>query len=170
MQSVTHTVGVIGAGWVTRARHIPALRRSRRCRVVGVIDHHLDRARDLAGRFKIPQVSEGLKAPWLDEADAVTIGVSPLSHFEVARSMLERGKHVLLEKPMCLSVAEGEALARSARQKHLTLAIVHNFQFARSVLRARALLASGRWGRVVGLHGFQLSNEKRRLPTWYDQL
>lgn len=163
-------VGVIGAGWVTTARHIPALKRSRRCRIVGIIDRRNERAQAAARRFGIPHFGTDLDVPWMHSVDAVTVGVSPMSHFEVAAAALERGKHVLLEKPMCLSVAEGETLVDLAARQERTLAIVHNFQFSRSVLRARAELEAGNWGRVTALHGFQLGNDQRRLPSWYEQL
>jgi scyllo-inositol 2-dehydrogenase (NADP+) len=166
---MTKTV-VIGAGWVTSARHIPALRRSGRCEVIGVVDKHEARAKAVAARFSLAHYGGSLEEEWVDRARACTVGVSPMSHFEVAGALLDRGKHVLLEKPMCLAVGEGETLAEKARSKGVTLAIVHNFQFARSVGRAKAMLASGRWGRLTGLHAFQLSNPQRRLPSWCEQL
>jgi scyllo-inositol 2-dehydrogenase (NADP+) len=161
---------VVGAGWVTSARHIPALKRSGRCEIIGVIDKHKEKAKAVAEKFSLAHHGESLNEAWVDSAQACTVGVSPMSHFEITDSLLDRSKHVLLEKPMCLTVGEGEALADKARSKGLTLAIVHNFQFAHSVRRAKAMLASGRWGKLTGLHAFQLSNPQRRLPSWYEQL
>lgn len=163
-------VAVIGAGWVTGARHLPALLASRRCRVLGVVDHRLDRAQAMAKRFRLPHAASDLDAPWLDQVDAATIGVSPMAHFETASTLLRQGKHVLVEKPLCLSVAQGEALVELAERERRVLAVVHNFQFARSVRKAMRQLQSGRWGKLTGLHGMQLSNERRRLPTWYEEL
>jgi predicted dehydrogenase len=163
-------VASVGAGWVTSSRHIPALKRSGRCEVVGIIDKHAERARAVAERFSLPHWSDDLDGVWMDEVQACSVGVPPRDHFEVADALLDMGKHVLLEKPMCLTLTEGAALAAKARLKGLTLAIVHNFQFARSAVRARSLLASGRFGKVTGLHGFQLSSPRRRLPCWHDEL
>lgn len=163
-------VAVIGAGWVTGARHLPALRRSRRCEILGVVDRSSERARALARKHRLPHAAASLEAPWLAQADAVSIGVSPMAHFEVARTMLQRGKHVLLEKPLCLTVAEGETLAELAQTNGRVLAVVHNFQFARSARAAQAAIAAGRWGEITGLHAMQMSNERRRLPDWYEQL
>ncbi len=163
-------IAVIGAGWVVCSRHLPALKRSGRCEVIGVIDRNLERARAAAAKFKLPHFADSLSAPWLADVEAVTVGVAPMSHYEVADALLDQGKHVLLEKPMCLTVAEGEALAVKAAAKGRQLAIVHNFQFASSVSRARARLASGRWGKITGLHAFQLSSPQRRLPVWYEKL
>jgi predicted dehydrogenase len=163
-------IAVVGAGWVVCARHIPALKKSGRCEVIGIIDRNGDRARAAAERFRLPHFGAALTEPWLAEAEAVTVGVAPMSHFEVASTLLDQGKHVLMEKPMCMTVAEGEALAVKAAAKSRRLAIVHNFQFARSVRRAKARLASGRWGKITGLHAFQLSSPQRRLPVWYENL
>ncbi|HEX5444759.1 MAG TPA: Gfo/Idh/MocA family oxidoreductase [Pirellulales bacterium] len=169
-QSRPTPVAVIGAGWVTGARHLPALLASRRCQVLGVVDRRLDRAAAMAKKFKLPRVAADLNAPWLKEVEAATIGVSPMGHYEIASALLRQGKHVLVEKPLCLTVAEGEALAELAERQRRVLAVVHNFQFARSVQSAMRQLRSGRWGDITGLHGMQLSNERRRLPSWYEEL
>lgn len=163
-------VAVIGAGWVTGARHLPALLSSRRCRVLGVVDHRLDRAQAMAQRFRLPHAAADLEASWLNEVEAATIGVSPMAHFDVASTLLRQGKHVLVEKPLCSSVAEGESLVDLAERERRVVAVVHNFQFARSVRKAMRQLRLGRWGKLTGLHGMQLSNERRRLPTWYEEL
>lgn len=163
-------IAVVGAGWVTGARHLPALLASRRCRVLGVVDRRIEQATAMAKKFKLPHVASDLDAPWLKEVDAVTIGVSPMGHYETATASLRRGKHVLVEKPLCLTVSEGEALIETAGRQRRVLTVVHNFQFARSVQAALRQLQSGCWGRVTGLHGLQLSNERRRLPSWYEEL
>ena len=69
-----------------------------------------------------------------------------------------------------MTVAEGAELVALAESSGLTLAIVHNFQFARSVLTLDNWVAQGRLGALRGLWAMQLSNPRRRLPTWYDEL
>jgi scyllo-inositol 2-dehydrogenase (NADP+) len=167
---MTLKLASVGAGWVTNSRHIPALKQSGRCRLVGIIDKHIEKAKAVAGRFSLPNWSDSFDAAWIEDVQAFTVGVPPNEHFKVANSLLDRGKHVLLEKPMCSTIAEGELLAAKAQSLGLTLAVVHNFQFARSAAKARSLLASGGLGRVTGLHGLQLSSPRRRLPCWYNEL
>jgi scyllo-inositol 2-dehydrogenase (NADP+) len=110
------------------------------------------------------------EVPWLDQIDAVTIGAPPQSHYSLARSYLESGKHVLVEKPLAMTVTEAEELATLANDRNLVLAVVHNFQFARSVRRVKSLIADGSLGEITSVWAVQLSNPKRRLPTWYEQL
>lgn len=107
---------------------------------------------------------------WLDEIDAVTIGTPPPTHFALAREFLRRGKHVLVEKPMTATPAEAETLVATATSAGTVLAVVHNFQFARSVRRLRRLLEQGTLGEIRGVMGLQLSNPRRRLPAWYEEL
>jgi predicted dehydrogenase len=164
-------VAAVGLGWVTLHRHLPALRASADCEVVGVVDRRPGHAAEVAGRLGIRQHHAGAQLagiPWLGEVDAFTIGASPMAHGALIREALSLGKHVLTEKPFVLDPAEGEALVAMARQKRLVLAVVHNFQFARST---RALLADlGRYGPVRFIHARQLGNPRRRLPTWYEEL
>lgn len=58
-------IAVVGAGWVTGARHLPALLASRRCQVLGVVDHRIDRATAMAAKFKLPHAAADFDAPWL---------------------------------------------------------------------------------------------------------
>jgi len=97
-------IAAIGAGWVTTARHIPALLASGRCEIVGIIDRNREKAEALAKKLNVPHYDSNLDAAWLDEIDAASVGVTPMGHFDVASRLLARGKHVLLEKPMCLRV------------------------------------------------------------------
>lgn len=161
---------VVGAGWVGEHRHIPSMRRTGSAEVIGVIDRHVDRAERIARKFGLPHFADSLDAPWLEHAKAATVAVSPDQHHTVATHLIDRDLHVLLEKPMCVNVADAVALAEHATANRRTLAIVHNFQFARSAMHAKQKIASGEWGRVTGLAAMQMSNPGRRLPVWYDDL
>ena len=160
----------VGAGWVVNARHIPALKKSGRCRVIGIVDKNPARAAASAKTHGLPHHGDSLDVDWAQAADAFTVGVSPMDHFAVVGRLLETNKQVLMEKPMCLTVAEGERLVEKAKARSRVLAIVHNFQFARSVLKAKRIVEKGKWGKITALHGFQWSSPQRRLPHWYEQL
>jgi scyllo-inositol 2-dehydrogenase (NADP+) len=165
-------VASVGAGWVTSNRHIPTLQRSPEFEVVGVVDKLPQRAEKLAAERALRRWAAGdtTLVPWLDEIDAVTIGTPPATHFAVARAALEAGKHVLMEKPVALAVSEAQELKQVAERQGCVLAIVHNFQFARSAVALRRQIASGRFGRVTSVFALQFSNPARRLPEWYESL
>ena len=166
-------VAAIGLGWVAQNRHLPVMDRSDRFEVVGVIDRAEGRAAGIAqkrGYARSSQAGSLAGVDWLDEVDAVTIATAPMAHFALAGEALARGKHVLTEKPFTMAADEGAALVANAAAADRRLAIVHNFQFARSTRRLRADLEAGALGEIRGVDAVQFGNPGRRLPTWIDEL
>ena len=164
-----HRVVAVGAGWVTLHRHLPAIRATPTLRLVGIVDRRADRAAAAGRSAGVPFATE-LDDPVLGEHDAVSIGTAPMSHGALVTAALDRGKHVLVEKPFAMDPGEAARLVAHARERGRTLAVVHNFQFARSVLAARRHVARGTFGALRGVVGLQLSNDRRRLPEWYRTL
>lgn len=166
-------VACFGAGWVTTHRHIPTMREHGGFDVRALVDRRLERAQTEALRLEVPRHAEARRVdelPWADELDAITCGTAPFAHHEVIHSALQAGKHVLTEKPFTMTLAEGEELVEMARARQRTLAVVHNFQFARSTREIFAWMQKGRLGRVRAVWAIQLSNPNRRLPAWFDEL
>ena len=166
-------VAVVGLGWVGTHRHLPWLKRTPGVEVVGVIDHTPARVERAKALFRVREgaIAEGPHAvTWLDDIDAVTIATPPATHVELARAYLLAGKDVLVEKPMALEVEAARELAEIAEREGRVLAVVHNFQFARSTMRLKALISAGRLGEIQAVWGAQLSNPRRRLPEWYESL
>ena len=163
----------VGLGWVSLHRHLPVMLRDAAFDVVGVIDRRAGHAAAVASQLGVRRhrAAERLsEVPWLDEIDAVVIGAAPTAHAPLIREALSLGKHVLTEKPFVMTPAEGEALVALARERRRILAVVHNFQFARSTRRLMAELRAGRYGALRFVHARQLGNPLRRLPAWYDEL
>ncbi len=163
---MTLAVACVGAGWSTRERHLPSLARDPRVRVVGVVDPHPERAAALAERYSIPNAGSSLDEPWTADVDCLTIGAPPWKHGDLVETALERGWHCLCEKPFVLPSARGVALGQRARKLGLAVGVVHNFQFSRAGKRLFELIEAGRLGTIEAVHGFQLSNPRRRLPAW----
>lgn len=165
-------VAAFGAGWVTTNRHIPTMREHGAFDIRALVDRRGERASAAAAELGLPsaQAASVGELPFVDELDAVTCGTAPFAHYAVVKDALERGKHVLTEKPFTMTVEEGEELVALAAEHERTLAVVHNFQFASSMLKTQRWIASGRIGRIRSIWAMQLSNPKRRLPDWYDDL
>ncbi|MFY9399337.1 MAG: NAD-dependent epimerase/dehydratase family protein, partial [Desulfomonilia bacterium] len=83
--------------------------------------------------------------------EVIHIVTPPHTHFELALQAIEAGCHVLVEKPMCLSLAEGERLFELAQEKGVKLCAMHNHYFDPCMLRCREMAESGRMGRIVGV-------------------
>jgi predicted dehydrogenase len=89
--------------------------------------------------------------PALDAADAFVVCTRVADHFEHARSLLCAGKHVLLEKPMALGVAEARELAGLAERAELTLMIGHQLLYHPLFSRIEELVREGAIGALVEL-------------------
>ncbi len=166
---IVHRVVAVGAGWVTVHRHLPAIRATANLNLAGIVDRQGERAEAAARRAGVPSATE-LSDPALGDFDTVTIGTAPPTHGPLVREALGLGKHVLVEKPFAMDVAEADGLVALAAERGRILAVVHNFQFARSVAAARRHVERGTYGALRGVVGLQLSNDRRRLPPWYREL
>ncbi len=159
---------VLGAGWVANARYLPVLRRLKGIEIVSVFDRNQERAAQAAKAFGVPHSSDDLDAVFDQHPDVVFICTSPWSHSDLAVRAFESGCHVLTEKPMAMDSAEADLMAQAARSSGRLLCVSHNFLFSRAVRKAdRALQRTGTPLYVVGN---QLSSDRRRLPTWHEQL
>jgi scyllo-inositol 2-dehydrogenase (NADP+) len=165
-------VAVIGLGWVATNRHIPIILRHPRLQLYGVVDKHQERIQNLTNKYTWlrASVSREGEMPWGNEVQAVVIATDPMNHYPLAKKMLIAGKHVLMEKPLTMSPVESHELQEISASKVVTCCVVHNFQFARSTLQLKELIDSGVLGEIQNIEAVQLSNPRRRLPAWYEQL
>jgi myo-inositol 2-dehydrogenase/D-chiro-inositol 1-dehydrogenase len=81
-----------------------------------------------------------------DDVDAVAVVLPSHLHFEVAHAVVESGRHLLLEKPMCLRVAHCQELLAAARDRQRVLAIGHEMRLSTLWGKAKELIAGGAVG------------------------
>jgi predicted dehydrogenase len=141
-------LAVIGAGYwgpnlVRTALATPALRLEWLC------DLDVARASAVLGSSTTVQVTASYEAVLADPAvAAVAIATPADTHFDLVRMALEAGKHVLVEKPLTPSVAEGEKLAALARSSGLVLMCDHTYCYTPAVQRIRELIRGGEIGDI----------------------
>lgn len=92
-----------------------------------IFDTDVARARELAGIHRTKAV--GSLAEFIDSVDAATVAVPTVFHRETAGPLLDRGKHVLVEKPIAESLAEAQALIELASRNQLILQVGHIERF-----------------------------------------
>jgi predicted dehydrogenase len=88
---------------------------------------------------------------------AVICTPTPL-HYEIIMEAIAQGKHILVEKPMVLSLNEAVEIYKKLRQTKLKLCIVQNHRFNPNVLNAKKRISEGFIGNIVSIHGKALSN------------
>lgn len=143
--------GVVGVGHLGR-HHARLLAAMPDVELVGVAD--LDTGRANAAVTGTAAEALGEAGALVGRVDFVTIAVPTVDHLAVARQFLERGTHVLVEKPIAVSVAEGEALCQLAKGSGALLAVGHTERFNPAFAAARPLLRAPRFIEVHRLSGF----------------
>lgn len=107
--------GVLGPGGIAED-WVSALHRHTDQRVVAVASRSADRSEAFAARHGVPRHYEGHEAFLQDpDVDVVYISAPHAQHHPLALAAIEAGKHVLIEKPIALNVAQAEEIARAAR-------------------------------------------------------
>jgi predicted dehydrogenase len=139
-------VAIVGCGKIADA-HASQIQRIAGCEIVGVCDREPLMARQLHDRFPIRwHFSDLAELLELARPDVVHITTPPGSHFDIARTCLEHGSHVYIEKPVTLRAAEAEALVALASRKDRKLTAGHDDQFTHVARRMRALVEGGYLG------------------------
>lgn len=111
-----------------------------------------------------------------DRVDLVTVATPNATHFEITKAFLEAGFHVLCEKPMTMTVAEGEDIVRVARAAGRICAVNYCYSAYPMVREMRAMVRSGQIGRVRlvvtnfshGHHGDATDADNPRVRWRYD--
>ncbi len=87
-----------------------------------------------------------------DGIDFVTIVTPNNVHYEAAKAFLEKGIHVLCEKPLCFEIAEAEELKKIAAERNLLFCVNYSYSGNNMVKEARQLILNGHIGRIININ------------------
>jgi predicted dehydrogenase/nucleoside-diphosphate-sugar epimerase len=161
--------GMVGAGNICEF-HVAAVKKLPNVELVGVCDLDRDRARTNAEKWGTTAYAD-LDALIAAGANVIHVLTPPSSHAKIARAALERGCHVLIEKPIAEDAGEGRALAALAKSKGLTVSVNHSLLYDPQVKRALDAVRAGSLGQIVSVDILRGSEyppyEGGPLPPWY---
>ncbi|WP_405866713.1 Gfo/Idh/MocA family protein [Streptomyces sp. NBC_00005] len=150
-------VAVVGFGWMGRVHtqayarvphHYPQL--GLRPRLVTVAEEVPGRAEEAAAQFGFASTTRDWREVAKDpRVQAVSITAPNFLHREIGVAMAEAGKHIWIEKPVGLSVADAQAVADAVAEAGVRSAVGFNYRNAPAVEAARELIASGAIGTVT---------------------
>jgi predicted dehydrogenase len=163
-------VAVVGTGFGQKI-HIPGFQEHPRTEVVAVYNRDLGRAKAIADSHKILYAYNDLeKILSLPEVDAVSISTPPFLHYEMAKSVLEAGKHLLLEKPMAIDASQVRELYHLARDRGLVAIADFEFRYVPVWQLLAEYLQDGYVGkkRLIKIDWLVTSRaDARRTWNWY---
>lgn len=162
--------GFIGAGMI--AHYSAQNVHKHPCgRLVAVHDTNGARARDLASKHGAKTVHDDASSLLADgEVDAVYIAVPNKFHAELAVAALGAGKHVLIEKPLAMNAAEGEAMLAAARKSGRVLLVGMNQRYIPAAQTIRGAVAGGEGGEIYHAKAYWWRRSGiPKLGTWFTQ-
>ncbi len=151
------TVGVVGLGYwgPNLLRNVTA---SPRSRLAWLCDANPTRLAAIGQQYPASKctadVAELLDDPTLD---AVAIATPVPTHYGLARQALEKGKHVLVEKPLAASVAQAEELVALAKQRQRVLLVDHVFLYSPAVQKIAQLIRDGEIGDILFIDSVRIN-------------
>ncbi len=160
-------VGIVGAGGIARARHVPGFRALAGVELVGLANRTPASSAATAAELAIPRTYSDWRALVADpDVDAVVIATWPYLHAPVTIAALAAGKHVLVEGRMAMDEAEARAMlaAAEAHPDRVAMVVPAPFGFADATIRR--LLAAGAIG---DLRTARISWSGGIAPTGRDQ-
>jgi predicted dehydrogenase len=161
MSSGELKIGIVGAGQITRRRHLPGFAAIPGVRVVGVCNLHRDSASRVAREFNIPKIYDS----WEDlieddEIDAVVIGAWPYLHCPVTLAAIDASKHVLTQARMAMNAREAQRMLDASREHpELTTMVVPSPYGLTGDDFVRSLIDSGYLGTLREVHVHGLSSD-----------
>ncbi len=173
-------VGVIGCGGIFRNLHSPYYEEpNRRSDIVAVADLDADSANEQAKRFNA-RAYTGYRQ-LLDQADvdAIDVCCHPAPHLEITLAAAAAGKHVLMEKPMCRNVDEGNQMVAAAEKANILLQVAYMMRFDPGQAKLKELLDDGTLGTLQMAYSNQIgwfrhstlgfSFSRNRVACWLNK-
>ncbi len=165
-------VAVVGTGFGQKV-HIPGLQAHHRTEVVAVWNGDPAKAQKVADASSIPFASSSLTEVLAqDSVHAVTLATPPFAHYDMAKDIIQAGKHLLLEKPVTLTVQEAQRLQQLAIDHNVIVIPDFEFRFIPAWQHFAELLKQGIVGkpRLIKVDWIASSRaSSERAWNWYAQ-
>ncbi len=165
-------VAVVGTGFGQKV-HIPGFQAHPRTELVAVYHRDQQKAQAIAQAHQIPHACSSIEEILaIPAVDAVSISTPPFLHYEMAKSVLDAGKHLLLEKPTALNVDEAKDLYNRSLKNQAITSINFEFRFVPAWQHFADLLAQNYVGqkRLINIDWLVSSRADASRPwNWYAQ-
>lgn len=141
-------VGAIGAGWWATTNHLPLLAARRDVELVSVCRPDAQILEQVATEFGFRHTTEDYRELLDQELDAVLVASPHHLHYEHAKAALQRGLHVLCEKPVTLQGWQAWELADLARAQEVHALVPYGWHYKPFVVAAQQIVAAGELGDI----------------------
>ncbi|THE11402.1 Gfo/Idh/MocA family oxidoreductase [Bacillus timonensis] len=157
-------IGIIGAGGIAQARHIPAFQQlAEQVTIEAICDVNEEIAKTVAEKYQISKIYTNYQEMFA-EVDAVVVCTPNKFHADISIAALDAGVHVLCEKPMAMSAKECQAMIDAAKGSGKVLAVGYHYRFLKDSQAAKKLVLEDEIGEPIVARVKAL--RRRKVPGW----
>ena len=153
-------IGVIGVGSMGK-NHARVCSELENVELVGVVDADKATAKKIAGIFNTDAFFDYKDI--ISKIDAAIVATPTSTHYKITMDLLNEGRHVLVEKPICRSIKEAEELVKKAEKEDLVLAVGHIERHNPAVKFVKDMLNKKGFGEIITLVSKRVSNLPGRI-------
>ena len=157
--------GVIGCGRIA-PKHTESILAIPDAELIAVCDIVPERAEKFAELYKAEPYIDYKELLKREDIDIVTIATPSGNHAEIGIEAAKAGKHVMVEKPMAMTLQEADRLIQACQENNVKLGVIHQNRYNKSIKTLRAAMEAGRFGKLT--HG-QASIRWNRNEDYYTQ-
>jgi len=157
--------GVIGCGRIA-PKHTESIIAIPEAALLAVCDIVPEKAEDFARKYNAQPYVDYRELLKREDIDVVTIATPSGNHAEIGIAAARAGKHIMVEKPMSMTLQEADLLIKTCRECGVKLAVIHQNRFNQSIKHLRSAVEAGRFGKLT--HG-QASVRWNRNQDYYTQ-
>ena len=144
-------IGVVGGGHIVKHRHIPVFKKISDVEVYGICDKQESIARSVAKQFGIRHYYTSLSEMLKKKLDIVDVCTPPQTHVSLATEAMEADCHVIVEKPLAMTVKDVDEMFKISKRKQVKLCVVHQNLFNPAFEKARRLVEEGAVGDLISV-------------------
>jgi myo-inositol 2-dehydrogenase/D-chiro-inositol 1-dehydrogenase len=139
-------IGFVGAGGIAQ-RHLQNLAQMPEAELVAFSDVNLERAEEAAKNYGGTAYQDFMKMYETEKLDGVVITTPPFAHGDIELEACRRGLHMLVEKPVAISVEMTRPILEAVQQSGIATVVAYKYRWDDHVRKAKEMLA----GRTIGL-------------------
>ena len=145
-------IGVVGVGHIATHRHIPILQKIRDAEVSALCDIQETAVTKWAQEFGIKKKYTSISDMLKDDVEVVDLTTPPQTHHDLAIECMEAGRHVLVEKPLAMTVKEVEEMYKIAEKEDVRLCSLHQNIYNPVVQESVRLFKNGDIGEMISIN------------------
>ncbi len=160
---------VVALGYAARTFHLPLVRAEAGLRLVGIVSGDEGKRGEISQSMGLTAYASLAEALGDERVELVVIASPHVAHAEQAVAALRAGRHVVVDKPMCLRVEEADRMYRAARESGRMLSVFHNRRWDGGHLALKEAMRCGALGELRSLELSMNRHGLSRKSRWRNE-